>query len=303
MNGEALLAILYLFIDGIGFGKNEALNPFARHGNSIFSLLGDRLPPSGWESWFIKPVNAHMGVSGLPQSATGQTALWTGINAPRLMGHHKTGFPGPTLIPVIQEHSIVRRFKQAGKKARLVNAYGQRYLDRIAARPRLMSTSTHVQLASGQPLGSMEMLQKGQALFMDITHEIMHSVYPQSKEEFPVKDPFERGQHLAWLAKRDDLLLFEYFLTDKLGHDQDVQHAPRILHHLEEFLRGIANSLGENDTVIVTSDHGNFEDMSTGSHTHNPVPLLAAGRGAAGAARLRYLYEIPEWIYELSGIG
>lgn len=279
------------------------MNPFTRHGNSILSLLGDRPPPADWQSWHLYPVSAHMGVSGLPQSATGQTALWTGINAPRLMGHHKTGFPGPTLIPVIREHSILRRFREVGKKARLVNAYSERYLERIAKKPRLMSTSTHVQLASGQPLASLEMLRSGEALYMDITHEIMHAFWPESRDEYPVQDPYQRGRHLAHLAGKSDLLLFEYFLTDKLGHDQDMTHAPRILHHLEQFLRGIGDNLGENDTLIVTSDHGNFEDMSTGSHTHNPVPLLAKGRSASRAAQIRYLYEIPQWIYELTGIA
>jgi 2,3-bisphosphoglycerate-independent phosphoglycerate mutase len=40
----------------------------------------------------------------------------------------------------------------------------------------------------------------------------------------------------------------------------------------------------------VTSDHGNMEDMSVKSHTHNPVPALIwgpeAGRLAAGVKRL-----------------
>ncbi len=41
--------------------------------------------------------------------------------------------------------------------------------------------------------------------------------------------------------------------------------------------------------LVVTSDHGNLEDLSTKSHTRNPVPLLAVGPGAdafAGAASL-----------------
>jgi phosphopentomutase len=36
------------------------------------------------------------------------------------------------------------------------------------------------------------------------------------------------------------------------------------------------------DLVVVTSDHGNLEDLSTRGHTRAPVPLLAFGR-AAGA--------------------
>ena len=32
--------------------------------------------------------------------------------------------------------------------------------------------------------------------------------------------------------------------------------------------------------LILTSDHGNIEDMSTRGHTRNPVPLIAVGPGA-----------------------
>jgi len=32
--------------------------------------------------------------------------------------------------------------------------------------------------------------------------------------------------------------------------------------------------------VLLTSDHGNLEDLSTRSHTRNPVPLMAWGPGA-----------------------
>ena len=33
----------------------------------------------------------------------------------------------------------------------------------------------------------------------------------------------------------------------------------------------------ENDLVILTSDHGNLEDLSARGHTSNPVPVLIIG--------------------------
>ena len=41
-----------------------------------------------------RPEHIHqLGIEGLPQSATGQTALFTGINAAQLLGRHLFGFP------------------------------------------------------------------------------------------------------------------------------------------------------------------------------------------------------------------
>jgi hypothetical protein len=40
-------------------------------------------------------LDASLCVPGLPQSATGQAALLTGLNAPELMGRHIEGFPPP----------------------------------------------------------------------------------------------------------------------------------------------------------------------------------------------------------------
>ena len=49
-----------------------------------------------------------------------------------------------------------------------------------------------------------------------------------------------------------------------------------------EFLKTLAR---RECTVIITSDHGNIEDLTTKSHTRHPVPLYVYGAGAASVAR------------------
>ena len=44
--------------------------------------------------------------------------------------------------------------------------------------------------------------------------------------------------------------------------------------------------------LVVTSDHGNLEDIASGHHTLNPVPLLAAGPGAAEFAAAGSLLDV-----------
>ena len=40
---------------------------------------------------------------------------------------------------------------------------------------------------------------------------------------------------------------------------------------------GLADTAADALLVVVTSDHGNLEDLSTGGHTYAKVPLVAKG--------------------------
>ena len=57
-------------------------------------------------SEFSRPISADLGVKGVPQSATGQTALFTGLNAAEVIGRHSQGFPGPTLRKLIRQQNL-----------------------------------------------------------------------------------------------------------------------------------------------------------------------------------------------------
>lgn len=84
--------IFYVFLDGIGYGGNSRdTNPFARYSRSIFQPLGG-IAPSEFRIHYLE-TDAKSGIPGLPQSATGQTALWTGFLAPKILGRHLSGFP------------------------------------------------------------------------------------------------------------------------------------------------------------------------------------------------------------------
>jgi hypothetical protein len=63
-------------------------------------------------------LDASLGVPGLPQSATGQTSILTGVNAPAEMGRHISGFPGPTLRRILFEHSVLKRIRERGLSAK-----------------------------------------------------------------------------------------------------------------------------------------------------------------------------------------
>jgi bisphosphoglycerate-independent phosphoglycerate mutase (AlkP superfamily) len=78
---------------------------------------------------------------------------------------------------------------------------------------------------------------------------------------------------------RHSFTLFEYWLTDYAGHGRDMAIAVETLERFDGMLGGLLEEFDAKEcTLIVTSDHGNIEDLSTKSHTRNPVPCILAGR-------------------------
>jgi 2,3-bisphosphoglycerate-independent phosphoglycerate mutase len=75
----------------------------------------------------------------------------------------------------------------------------------------------------------------------------------------------------------------------------------QVLRELASFVREVlARTDLARTTVILTSDHGNVEDLSTRNHTLNPSPRSRGGRAASTCARrVRSLADITPAILEL----
>lgn len=295
-------SILYVFFDGIGLGTaDSSKNPFSKYADTFLRPLGGA--SSFKEPGYLVEADAHMGVPGLPQSATGQTALFTGHNGPAILGRHVNGFPTYTLRPYLQEHSIIKRFQDAGLKAGLLNSYSDWYLKRLN-RPRaerLLSASSMMQMAAGLPFHTMEDYFAGRSLYMDITNWFLRSKFQM---KIPLQPARETGRKAVRLARKFNLAVYEYFFSDKAGHAQSFGVARRFIPHMEGFLAGVWEEIDpEKELVIVSSDHGNLEDLSVKTHTENKVPVLLYGKGAGEMAKnIHFLYDIPREIYRLHGI-
>ena len=61
------------------------------------------------------------------------------------------------------------------------------------------------------------------------------------------------------------------------GHSQNRERAEGILRTLDAFLKEVVAGRPDDTLLVVTSDHGNIEDLSTRGHTFNQVPLIAVG--------------------------
>src|SRR6266404_268638 len=126
--------VLMLFLDGVGIGHKKH-NPFhAARLPTLSKLLGGSMPNlrdsrRSTPAASLVPINATLGVPGLPQSGTGQTALLTGINAPRMIGKHFGPYPYSTLKPLIATENIFQKLHRNGRKVFYANAFPQRYFD------------------------------------------------------------------------------------------------------------------------------------------------------------------------------
>ncbi len=280
------MRILFIFMDGIGLGENNPeTNPFARakmpNLNKLLggrSLLKDAAPFHGDRASLLA-VNPAVGVSGLPQSATGQAILLTGINIPAELGYHYGPKPNPEVAAYLKEATLFSRFVKEGKKATLLNAYPPRYFDGIDSGKRLYSSIPLSVINAGLPLFRHDDLFAGRALSADFTGNGWRSMLGFT--DAPVMDPHHAGRKLGTLAKGYDFSLFEYWASDYAGHKQEMDNAIHLMETFDGILGGLVGDWDDGGLILVTSDHGNMEDLSTRRHTHADVPALVIGNKSA----------------------
>ena len=268
------MRVLLLFIDGIGIGERDAeKNPFARFPSPFFSFFKNESLPTLPHGGVVIPTRADMDVPGLPQSASGQTAIFTGRNAAQALGHHQSGMPTPTLRRLLDEASIFKSVRSLGKTGVFANALSQNYFDQRGER---ISATARALLAGGFPWLTMEDLRDSRA----VSHDLTNGFLQQMGFDVPLRTPLESATILAEIANRVDFTLFEFILTDMFGHNQEMSQTESIVSRLHILLSTILSLVNLNETtVVLTSDHGNFEDLSVKTHTHNLVPTCVWGAG------------------------
>jgi len=275
--------ILILFLDGVGLGPPDTnTNPFsvAEMPNLLSLLDGRRLTldacPFNGERASLYALDTTLGVPGLPQSATGQAVLLTGRNVPAEIGEHYGPKPNPAVARILQEDNLFIQILGRGGSAALLNAYPPRYFEAISSRRRLYSAIPMAVHAAGIDLMTAEDLQAGRAMSPDFTGEGW-----SSQPEFPpapVYSPHEAGKLLAHLSQNHTLSWFDYWLSDYAGHRGGAEQAIQLLETFDIVLGGLIQAWDmANDLIILTSDHGNLEDLSARGHTSNPVPALIIG--------------------------
>jgi len=183
--------VLLFFIDGLGIGTHGPHNPFDGLNDAaplaVFQHETPQVPFDG----IVVPTDACLGVSGRPQSASGQTTILTGINAPQIIGAHKQGFPNPPLLDIIRRHSIFLQLKNKGiDSITFANTYTKRFFER---RPRWISATTAAVEAAGLRFNVVDDLRAGRAVYHDFTNEMLS----ERDEYAALRTPEEAGHVLA----------------------------------------------------------------------------------------------------------
>ena len=255
---------IFLFIDGVGVREPAADNPVNPEVCPTLCRLVER---------HSKPIDACLGVEGLPQSATGQATMFTGVNCAKAMGRHCEGFPGPSLRKIIEANNLFLQLKKRGVRVRFADAYLVDSADELAAR-RYKSVTTVMALTAPETITTAEDLAEDRALMQDLTRETIQDRYPDIR----VISPRAAADHLFAIAMENDFTLYEFFQTDVSGHSMDYARACAVLRTYDRFLAALVRLVeAAGITLVMTADHGNVENVSDRGHTRNPVPFIAFG--------------------------
>jgi 2,3-bisphosphoglycerate-independent phosphoglycerate mutase len=275
--------ILLIFLDGVGLGPADASrNPFlAAEMPRLRALLDGRALDAGLvrfdgERLSFAATDATLGVEGDPESATGQAALLTGYNVARRLGRHYGPKPNRRIMALIRRHNLVRRLVVAGRRARLLNAYPAAFFESICSGRRLFSAIPLAFYLAGVPLATEQDLMQGKAVSADFTGRGWRTRLRNT--DTPVLTARKAGQRLAELALQYDFSAVDHWPTDYAGHYGEMRGAVRMLEILDRVIGGLTEAMeGTGLIVVITSDHGNIEDLSHRGHTRNAVPTLVLG--------------------------
>ena len=294
---------ILIFLDGVGIGnKDFDFNPFFKYGFKTFTEIFGQIPHLDNQylqknDIYLFPSDACMGVEGLPQSGTGQTSIFCGFNAPAYIGQHFGPYPYSTLVPLIKEQNIFHEFLKRNLSPVFANAYPQIFFDYInSGRQRLSVTSLSC-ILSGVKLKMLSDLRRGNALSAEIDNSRWVS---RLNYNLPVIKPETAAKRLLRLSEKNHLAVFEFFHTDHLGHGRNIELMEETITTLDRFLYYVLTNVGKDTTVVICSDHGNFEDLSIKMHTRNPALTITAGHNASVLAeKIKALSDIKKSILEM----
>lgn len=277
--------ILMFFLDGVGLGDDDiTTNPFA------YANMPTLLALTNGQRWlrnigiqhskrtlFI-PTDARMGVPGRPQSGTGQAAILSGKNIPKLIGRHYGPKPDEQTRRILVEDNIFIQIVQRGEKAALLEAYPPRWHEAVNSGKQLRASFQFAPHVAGLPTFGQTDLYKGYAFSGDWTGEGWRTQL--GYKDTPLYTPYEAGRKIVKASRHYAFAFHSNWFTDIIGHRGTIKQGVEILETFDAVMAGVLDEWDDEEgLVLVTSDHGNMEDLAHSKHTENNVPTLIIGRG------------------------
>lgn len=275
--------ILLIFIDGIGIGDDApTVNPFSVADMPTLTALtnGRRwvrgIGQQANHRALFTPLDPRMGIDGRPQSGSGHAAIITGKNVPALIGKHYGPKPNADTRAIVSDGSFFSELVAAGKTASLLTAYPPGLLHDIERGKRLPSSFQQAAMEAGLKLLDADALYAGHAVSGDWTGAGWrdHLGFP----DMPLLSPAQGGRRMVELSRQYDFAMVSHVFTDFVGHRGTVEEGAQLLENLDAIMAGALDEWDDSEgLMILTSDHGNMEDVSIRQHTENDVPALIIG--------------------------
>jgi len=291
--------LFLFFIDGIGLCQKES--PLS---NLFSKITGKNLiagnQPEYFDSGVICSADATLNVPGRPQSATGQAAIFTGINASEYLGYHLTALPNEKLVELIEKQSLMKSLVEKGISVTSANMYSKEFFQKRAVRRRnAFPVSTLTIKASGAPFRFFSDYEKGKAVFADITNRLIR----ERGYEIDEISPEKAAANLLNILEENQFVFFEYFMTDVYGHKRNEEKLEESVNILNRFTETVWSGVKNEETaILIISDHGNAEDLTTGNHTTNNVPAILLTKNNNDskefADAIHCLVDIYPWVLE-----
>ena len=290
------MSIVLLFIDGVGLGGPDTANPFHVHSYEAFESLAGGQPFTAEaeacqnEHSLFRPLDACLDVEGLPQSGTGQVSLFTGENAAKIINRHFGPFPHSQTRYLLENYSLFHEVKELGLSPYFMNAYPDRFFRFMNQRNRWTST-TLMAKSAGLELNTIDEIHSGTAVTAELTQQAWKE---RLQLDVPEIQPEDAAARVLKMLQSRDLVLVEYYLTDKAGHAQSMERSHGVLTVLNRFIGHLTDQMNHSngESLVITSDHGNIEDLSSKTHTFNSVPLMTYGDAAAEFSQVNSIMEV-----------
>ena len=270
------MPIAFLFVDGLGV-SDDPRSPLRTTPLPTLSELTGDFAAGAYDQpgAAYRVLDATLGVEGLPQSATGQTTLLTGMNGPQLLGRHQGPHPGSRMQALLNDESLPVWATRRGLRVLHANGYRPEYLERVIdAHRNLMSAFAFAARAAGQAL--------------------LLSTDPRAQRPGNWPDPAAAGAVFAAVSDQHAFTVLEYFMLDFAGH-RDPSRVPQALIELDAFVAGFRRAAPAS-TLVICSDHGNAEESWHTQHTRNPVPFIACGPDAHTVPTMTSIADLSGWI-------
>ncbi len=293
--------LIFVFLDGVGLAERSVRNPFFLTPMTRFKdvfgcefFLED--VPYITADKVMLALDAGLGVEGTGESGTGQFSIYTGVNGAKYFGRHYGAQIPSSLRAVLAEENIFRKLKALGKTCCYANAYPKGFiawcLEQRAKGKVRSSVLFEAAILERIPIRSREALKAGEAISGDMIARWWRLNEPDGDAPVQEISATQAARNLLTLSHHYDAVFYEFFLTDLVAHGKIDTAAAEIVTQLDEFLSVLIAELPEQTMLLLTSDHGNFEDTSTTRHTRNPVPFLAVGKEAVALSHIRAIDEV-----------